>query len=134
MSGGWALQQALYGALTGDAGVAALVSTRIFDDVPRDAALPYIVIGEDEESDWSTVTESGSEHSLTLHVWSRAAGYKEIKQICDAVRGALDGAAPPVSGFYLIDLRFENTRTARQNDGRTYHAIMRFRAVLEPQE
>jgi hypothetical protein len=131
---GWALQQALYGALLSDAGVAALVAERIFDDVPRDAALPYIVIGADTQSDWSTATESGSVHSLVLDVWSRAAGHHEVKQICDAVRAALDGAALAVSGFHLVDLRFESARTARQSDGRTYRAMLNFRAVLEPQE
>jgi hypothetical protein len=129
---GWALQQAVYAALLADSGVAALAGTRIFDDVPCDAAMPYVVIGEDQESDWSTATESGSQHILSIHVWSRAAGHKEAKLLCDGVRAALDGAALTVSGATLIDLRYQATQYARQNDGRTIRAALTFRAILEP--
>jgi hypothetical protein len=129
---GWALQQAVYAALLADAGVAALAGTRVFDDVPGDAAMPYVVIGEDRESDWSTATESGSEHILSLHVWSRASGHKEAKLLCDAVRAALDGAALAVSGATLIDIRYQATQYSRESDGRTIRAALTFRAILEP--
>jgi hypothetical protein len=129
---GWALQQAVYAALLADGGVAALAGTRVFDDVPGDAAMPYVVIGEDRESDWSTATESGSEHILSLHVWSRASGHKEAKLLCDAVRAALDGAALAVSGATLIDIRYQATQYSRESDGRTIRAALTFRAILEP--
>lgn len=129
---GWALQQAVYAALLADSGVAALAGARIYDDVPGDAAMPYVVIGEDQESDWSTATETGSQHMLSIHVWSRAAGHKEAKLLCDAVRAVLDGAALAVSGTTLIDLRYQATQYARQSDGRTIRAALTFRAILEP--
>ena len=127
---GWALQQAVYAALLADSGVAALAG--IYDDVPDDAAMPYVVIGEDRESDWSTTTESGSQHILSIHVWSRAAGHREAKLLCDAVRAALDGAALTVSGATLIDIRYQATQYSRESDGRTIRAVLTFRAVLEP--
>ena len=51
---------------------------RVFDAVPRGTAFPYIVIGDDKETDWSTATEQGSEHLLAVHVWSRSPGLKEL--------------------------------------------------------
>ena len=129
---GWALQQAVYAALLADSGVAALAGTRIFDDVPGDAAMPYVVIGEDQESDWSTATESGSQHILSIHVWSRAAGHREAKLLCETVRMALDGAALALSGATLIDLRYQTTQYTRESDGRTLRATLTFRAILEP--
>ena len=131
MSASWALQQAAFAALSSDATVKSLLGdpARIFDDVPRDAAMPYVTIGEDGMSDWSTATDTGSQHALAIHAWSRAAGRKEVKGIADAVRVVLDGAALSVTG--LIDLRFLSAEYSRESDGITYHATLRFRATLE---
>lgn len=127
----WALQQAVFAALGADAGVIALLGAppRVYDDVPRDAAMPYLVIGEGGENDWSTKTEPGTEHVIAIHVWSRGAGMKECKQLADAVRVALDGADTGVSG--VVGLRFQNAAFTRESDGRTLRAILRFRALFD---
>ena len=129
----WALQQAVFAALSADAGVIALLGSppRLFDETPRDAALPYAVLGEASESDWSTKTDSGSSLSFTVTVWSRAAGFGEAKRIAAAVRAALDGASPTLSGATLIDLRFEGASYGRESDGITRRAALRFRALIE---
>ena len=68
----WELQKAIHGALTSDAEVIALLGgARIYDDVPRGAELPYVTFGQSTARDWSTGSEAGSEHIVTLHVWSR---------------------------------------------------------------
>ena len=60
----WALQQAVYAALAASEAIKDVVDDppRVFDQVPRGARFPYIVIGEDRQSDWSTATDKGSEH------------------------------------------------------------------------
>jgi len=90
------------------------------------------VIGDDAEQDWSTATEAGSEHALAVHVWSRANGHREAKLAAEAVRDALDGAELSVTGQALIDIRWLSTDFAREADGETIRATLRFRAVLEP--
>ena len=55
----WALQQAIFATLSADSGVSDAVGDRIFDAVPRGSPYPYIVIGDDKESDWSTATRYG---------------------------------------------------------------------------
>ena len=40
---------------------------------------PYI--GGNIERDWSTGTDEGREHTLTLHVWSRTPGRKQVHEI-----------------------------------------------------
>jgi hypothetical protein len=134
MSASWALQQAIYATLSSDDGVKALLGDppRVFDAPPRDAAFPYCVIGDDAASDWSTATEQGSEHIVSVHVWSRASGHREAKLIADAVQDALDGAELSVTGQSLIDLRWLDTNVSRDADGETVRAALRFRAVLEP--
>jgi hypothetical protein len=131
----WALQSALYAALSADEGIQSVLGDppRIYDAVPRAAAMPYLVIGDDTQSDWSTATETGSEHGLTFHVWSRALGRKESKAIAAAVQGALKAATLAPAGFTLVGLYFRSAAALRQTDGRTWHTVLRFRAVLEPQ-
>ncbi|MEI9989913.1 MAG: DUF3168 domain-containing protein [Rhizomicrobium sp.] len=129
----WALQQAIFATLSSDSGVTDAVGERIFDAVPRGAAYPYIVIGDDKESDWSTATEPGSAHALTIHVWSRAAGRRETRLAAQAVIAALNGAELALSGQTLIDLRWLESESSRESDGETVHAQLRFRAVTEPE-
>ena len=130
----WALQQAIFATLAASGDILEAVGDppRIFDAVPRGSAFPYIVIGDDKESDWSTATEPGTAHALTIHIWSRAAGRKETRLAAQAVIGALNGAELDLDGHALIDLRYLESESTRENDGETVHAELRFRALLEP--
>jgi hypothetical protein len=132
MSASLALQQAIFAALSADAGVTALIGARLFDAVPREAAFPYAVIGDDAETNWSTATEDGSEHIAAIDVWSRGGGHKESKLIADAIRSALDGAALSPTGQVLTGIRYQGADFARLDDGETYRATLHFRAVMEP--
>jgi hypothetical protein len=133
MSASWALQQAVFAVLCSSDEIRDAVGDppRVFDAPPRGTAFPYIVIGDDTESDWSTATEAGSEHAVVIHAWSRADGRKETKRVANAVRDALDGAELDITGQALIGIRHLETSFTR--DGETTHATLRFRAVLEPQ-
>jgi hypothetical protein len=130
----WALQQAVFATLAADGAVkdAAGDPPRLYDSVPRGAAFPYIVIGDDAESDNATATGPGSTHALTIHVWSRAAGRKEARRAVAAVRGALDGAELTLDGHALIDIRWQSSAVTREPDGETFHAQLRFKALTEP--
>ncbi len=135
MSASWALQQAIFATLCSSDDVKDAVGDppRVFDTPPRGTAFPYVVIGDDTESDWSTATEDGSEHAVVIHIWSRADGHREAKLVADAVRDTLDGAELAVTGQALIDIRHLETNFTRESDGETTHALLRFRAVMEPQ-
>jgi uncharacterized protein DUF3168 len=133
MSASWALQQAVFAELAANDAVKDAFGDppRIFDVAPRGAAFPYCVIGDDAMSDWSTATETGSEHLLEIRAWSRAAGHKEAKLAASAVQDALDGASLSVDGETLIDIRHLATSFTRESDGETIRAVLKFRAVLE---
>ena len=130
----WALQQAVFATLANDGAVkdAAGDPPRLYDSVPRGAAFPYIVIGDDAESDNATATEPGSAHALTIHVWSRAPGTKESRAAAAAVLDALNDATLTVADHTLVDLRWLDTDIRRDPDGETIHAALRFRALTEP--
>ncbi|MBI1650830.1 DUF3168 domain-containing protein [Hyphomicrobium sulfonivorans] len=129
----WALQQAMLTALTSDSALVALLGgTHVWDSVPARAPFPYVAFAGATERDWSTGTDQGSEHAVTLHVWSRYAGRKEAQAIITAVRDVLHEAELSVSGHALINLRHESSEIVRHSDGETYQGIMRLRAVTEP--
>jgi Protein of unknown function (DUF3168) len=133
ISASLALQAAIFAALTANADVTALVGTaRIFDDVPPNTPYPYVTFGQTTERDWSTSTEPGSEHTLTLHVWSKERGRRQAHRIGVALRAALVDTPLILVGHRLINLRHEFSETRREGDGETYRAIVRFRAVTEP--
>lgn len=127
-----ALQKAAVAALVADAAVGALIGDRIYDAAPRDAQFPYLTIGETRLADWSTGTEAGSEHRLTLDVWSRQRGKRQCYEIMEAVAAVLDDTGLALDDHALINLRFDFADVGRDPDGITYHGAMRFRAVTEP--
>jgi len=132
-SASWALQQAVFAALAADAPLVALLGApRIFDDVPQGTDFPYLAFGQTTARDWSTGTEDGAEHTLTLSVWSQARGKKEAHEIMGAVRAALHDAPLALNGHRLVTLRHEFSETRREPDGDTIRGTVRFRAVTEP--
>jgi hypothetical protein len=128
-----ALRAAIYNALVADTPLAAVLGgAKVYDEVPRGAAFPYVTLGEAQISDWSTATEAGEEHQLTLNAWSRQGGHRQAHEIAGALLQALDDAALTLSGHRLVNLRFGTADIRREADGRTYRALVRFRAVTEP--
>lgn len=132
-SAAYELQKALYAALTSNAPLTGMLGgAKIYDDVPRGASLPYITFGQSTLRDWSTGTEPGYEHLITLHVWSRVNGEREAHQIMSAIRDCLHDVALTVAAHRLVNLRFEFSDMLRDSDGETIHGIVRYRAVTEP--
>jgi len=128
-----ALRAAIYDALTADAALTGLLGgPKIYDEPPRGAAFPYVTLGETRVADYSTGTEAGEEHQLVLHAWSRHGGTREAHLIAGTLLQALDDAPLTLTDHHLINLRFAVADIRREADGRTYHALVRFRAVTEP--
>lgn len=126
------LRRALHAALAQDAALLALLGgPRIYDVPPNNAAFPYVALGEAVVSDWSTATEAGTEHALTLHIFSRSGGRAEAFALAACVHQALHDAPLELSGHRLANLRATTSEVVREKDGRTFHALVRFRAVTE---
>ncbi len=131
-SAGFALQKAIFEKLTSDAPtLAALGGPRVYDDAPARTEFPFVTFGQSSERDWSTGSDEGYEHLVTLHVWSRARGRREAEQVIAAARAALHDQDLTLSGHRLINLRHEFSEARRDSDGETFHGIARFRAVTE---
>ncbi len=128
-----ALRAAIHDALVADASLTSLLGgPKVYDEVPKAAAFPYVTLGETRVADWSTATDAGEEHQLTLHAWSRQGGHREAHVIAGALLQALDDAPLTLADHRLVNLRFALADVRREADGRTYRAVLRFRAVTEP--
>jgi len=128
-----ALRAAIHETLCADGALtSALGGARIYDEPPRDVEFPYVTLGEARLIDASSDGGVTQEHLLTLHAWSRKGGHREAHVIAGALLQALDDAPLSPDGHRLVNLRFSIADIRRENDGRTYHALVRFRAVTEP--
>jgi hypothetical protein len=128
-----ALRAAIHDALVADGPLTTLLGgPRVYDEPPAGVSFPYVTLGEARVIDWSTGTERGEEHQLTLHAWSRQGGHNEAHLVAGALLQALDDAPLVLTDHHLVNLRFALADVRREADGRTYHALVRFRAVTEP--
>jgi hypothetical protein len=131
----WALQRGVYQALAGSSDLTKLLGgARIYDDAPQAAPYPFVTLGQSVIRDWSTGTEDGAEHSLTLHVWSRSGGKKQVHEIIEAIKAVLHDQPLMVADHHLINLRNELSEARLDPDGDTFHGIVRYRAVTEPEQ
>jgi hypothetical protein len=127
------LQRAIHKALRTDAVlVAALGGAKIYDTTPPNAVFPYISFGRTSMFDWSTGTEIGTEQLFTVHIWSKARGKSEAIEIMERVLQLLSTDTLTLPSFALVNLTNEFGEARYDNDVMVHHAILRYRAVMEP--
>lgn len=134
MAGLWELQQGVVTALLANAGVTALVSTKIYDAAPRDAVFPYITVGQDDLQEAGTVDGIAYRGTLEIHAWDSGneTSRKKIKTIGDAVIAALDRTQFSVSGHAVIYCLFQNGSSEMGGfDEMTWHGVTRFEILLQ---
>ncbi|HEY8580909.1 MAG TPA: DUF3168 domain-containing protein [Beijerinckiaceae bacterium] len=127
-----ALRKAVFDRLVADAALLArLGAPRIYDGAPRGAATPYVVFAQTRARDWSTATERGDEHAVTLDVYSTQPGGREALEIAALVAAALDDAALALVDHQLVSLRVRDVEAQRESAGRFVRARLRLRALTE---
>jgi hypothetical protein len=129
---GMALQTAVFAAVSGDIGVQALVGTDVYDAVPSGSLpLTYVVLGEEDARQLSSVSADGAVHEITISVFSDAAGFADAKAVAVAISDALSGADLTLSRGVLVALTFlrAKARRGKAPDGRRID--LRFRARVE---
>lgn len=129
----FAVQEAVYGALISSPALQALIGVpaRIYDVVPPAANFPYVTLGDVMVKAYDTKDQTGFEQSLTLHVWSRYRGRKELKQIIQTMYDVLHNATLTVTGANVVSCQFQSASTAQENDGLTLHGVLRYRVVVQ---
>ncbi|MBX5279130.1 DUF3168 domain-containing protein [Rhizobium sp. NLR13a] len=125
------LQGSIVARLKADAILSALIGSRVYDQPPEGATFPYFTIGEAQFLRDDATCVSGGQVYLTMHAWSRAVGFPEVKRIADAVAESLHLAPLTLATNHLISINHRQTRVFRDADGLTSHAVIEFVAYVE---
>jgi hypothetical protein len=127
-----AVQTAIFTKLSADATLTGKAAIK--DHVAEEQALPYVVIGDDDELDWSTFARIGRDVAVTIHIWSSYQGWKEAASILSDVIRLLDYPAAPLSitGWPTTAISlYDGSTKLRDPDGITRHIVARFRVYAE---
>jgi len=131
-----AIQSAVFSRLKNYSPLTAIIKA-VYDDVPQPAdsgklaTFPYVVIGDDSIVEWDTDTELGADATVTIHIWSRAKGRKEVKAITDVIYNALHRYDIIVTGYSLVGVDWVSAQSFLDADGITRHGIAVFRITIE---
>jgi hypothetical protein len=106
----------------------------VFDAPPKNAGFPRITIGEGQIIDDPADCIDGSEVFMDVHVWSRAVGFSECKQIAGEARALLHRVELALDGHNLIALDVQGLLYLRDPDGLTSHGKLTVRALTESQD
>lgn len=129
-----ALQVALVAALRADAGLAALVGPRIYDEPPQKTRFPYVRIGTVNARPLRLSCRTDDDLTFSIEAHSRpVSGRVEAGRIAFAVRKALDGAQLTAPGYTVAWCQYTTQAVSRASDGRSYVATIAFEASLEAQ-
>ena len=133
MSPGLSVQQAARAALLARGSLTTLLGGgHIFDEVPRGANPPYVVIAGVETRDWSVADQKAHEHFITLETITNSRGRSAAQNIADEIEATLDNATLILDGHKLINLRVIFTNVSRNLKSESFGVIQRFRAATEP--
>tara|TARA_Y100001970_G_C14226585_1_gene856057 strand:- start:1243 stop:1650 length:408 start_codon:yes stop_codon:yes gene_type:complete len=128
--GQFALQTAIYSRLNTDSTLTNTHGAGVYDEVQEGNSYPFVTIGEETAIDYSTKDVDGGELTVNIHVWSQYKGSKETKTIMDRIHDLLHDYNLSVTGYNLVNSRFEYSDIMRDPDGITRHGVMRFRAII----
>ena len=127
-----ALQAAIYQRLTGDAALAGLVGSEIYDIVPAGQVPPiYVSLGPENVRDRSDKTGRGAEHEFSVSIVTNAAGFHAAKEAGQAISDALIDAPLSLSRGSLVYLNFVRAKARRVQKGDVRRIDLTFRARVD---
>lgn len=136
-----ALQDAVFGVLSGDSTLLAELSTAwgydaVFSDVPQehaedDAFYPFVSFGPDTTVPFDAKTFSGGRAVIQVNVWTRSADYVQAKQIAERIYTLLHKQDLTISGQTHVATGMQSADFTLDPDGHTRRALMLFEIVYQ---
>lgn len=132
----WAVQEAVYGALSADAALSAMIGDRLYDAPPpfeADAApdAPWVTLGDERVRDWSTRDSAGAEHLLSVTVNAPRRGFADAKKIAARICDVLLENNWALSRGRVAFVGFLGGRTKRLEKDLLRQVELRFRVLVE---
>ena len=135
-----ALQTAVYGVLTGDSTLLALLSSSwgvdaVFSDVPSDqyaeddAFYPFVSFGPSTKTRFDTKTNIGGNETMQINVWTRSNDYVEAKTVAARIETLLHRQDLTITGATHVLTHVESIETTIDPDGHTRRALMQLRII-----
>ena len=117
------LEEAVYSRLTGNAGVSALVSTRVYPNkIPQEAALPAVAYQRISARRVKAHAAPTGLARVRVQVTCVSRSYSEVKALAAAVRTAMQGVMGSVGGVTLQGSWLE-TDADEYGDAETLHSV-----------
>jgi hypothetical protein len=127
-----ALQKGVYSLLIDNVITIDEHVVKTYDDVPRDAVLPYITFGSFTCKNLGNKTADIVDVSMQIHVWSDYEGKREVNEIADDVTAILTSLPIDLSinGFNVMsqDIDFFE---AFPEKTKGYHGVCTFVAKIQ---
>lgn len=107
----------IYSTLTADAGVTALVGTRVYDDLPENVTFPCVLFSVGVFSNYSGFGDSvgsgvAQRIRLRISAFTQGLGFKAAQAIVNAVHVALAALqGTTVTGWRVIQINVPDTTT-----------------------
>jgi hypothetical protein len=112
-TGSWPLQVGLVAMIRASGAIMAIVSD-VYDAVPENAAFPFVVVGEGEETDASSFGQVAHDLTPDIQVWDRdgemvasnsgSAGFRRAESVAELIAGLLDADTLTVTGHSVVVL------------------------------
>ena len=122
------LQKAIVDALKASPAVAG---GNVYDRVPSSDPYPRLTVGDEQTIDNGNTCSDGWEIYTDVHVWSRAVGRVEAKQIMAVAVPRLLAIAS-LTGFRILATELDAHRIFTEPDGLTTHGVITIRFVIDP--
>ena len=132
----WPLQEALFHLLCSSPICSDHFNGQIFD-----APLPligdaepqglYLVLADEEAQDWSTASDHGAAHIVSLNVHAPRRGFSEAKRAAADISDALLTGSLSLSRGRVVNIRFVDAQTHREESDALRRIELRFRVTLE---
>jgi hypothetical protein len=112
----------------------AALTASVYDNVPENASYPYVTIGEAIATPDNAHDRFGWDILETVHVWTRARGYKSGLAIANTIIATLDHKRSIIDlgdPWHCVSIRFEQLLTLRDPDPEIRHIPVQFRIGIE---
>lgn len=116
-----AVQNLVFAALTAAPGLGGL--TGVLDGVAPDTAAPYLTIGTDAVTDWSTKTTVGHEHRVQLSIWDDRSGVARLKALAGAAEAAVRALTGSRDGHRIAGVVFVRAVFLKETNGWSQAAL-----------
>lgn len=127
---------AIRAALIGDATIAGLLATRVFDGVPQDAACPFCALTIEAAAPYDGTALDGMEYLARLDIHDTLEGSTaRIYAISRQVYALLHDEILTLSAGRMVNMRLEPggspSRIQRDDNAKDVWRTMRFRVVTQ---